>query len=159
MKDFFSAVGLVLAAMICVILMLAGGVLMKGCSFATGWANKAVDVAAAQVDPAALLKKYEWFKDASAQLDKRIADINVYDRRVKALEASYEGQSRNQWNREDRSQYNIWMSELSGIQAAYNMLAAQYNAQMAKINYAFCNVGDLPRGATQPLPRDYKPYQ
>ena len=132
---------------------------MKGCSFATGWANKAVDVAAAQVDPAALLKKYEWFKDASAQLDKRIADINVYDRRVKALEASYEGQSRNQWNREDRSQYNIWMSELSGIQAAYNMLAAQYNAQMAKINYAFCNVGDLPRGATQPLPRDYKPYQ
>jgi hypothetical protein len=41
---------------------------------------------------------------------------------------------------------------------SFNQLAADYNAQMAKINYAFCNVGQLPQGATTPLPREYKPY-
>ena len=37
-------------------------------------------------------------------------------------------------------------------------LAAEYNAQMAKFNWAFTNQGKLPAGATEVLPREFKPY-
>lgn len=42
--------------------------------------------------------------------------------------------------------------------ASYNSLAVEYNAAMAKINFSFTNIGELPKGASQPLPREYKPY-
>ncbi len=74
------------------------------------------------------------------------------------LKFDYAGKARSEWSREDREQYNIWISEVSGIQASYNSLAAEYNGAMAKINYAFCNVGQLPKGAIEPLPREFKPY-
>lgn len=41
---------------------------------------------------------------------------------------------------------------------SYNSLAADYNSQMAKFNWRFANKGDLPPGATDPLPREFKPY-
>lgn len=147
----------ILAAVILLPALILLGIGMKGCSIASGLANKAVDVAVAQVDPALMLKKYEWFKDAAAQCDKKLADIRVYDGRLKSLVDSYSGTPRGQWSREDREQYNIWISEVSGIQASYNMLAADYNAAMAKINYAFCNVGSVPAGG-QPLPREFREY-
>lgn len=37
-------------------------------------------------------------------------------------------------------------------------VTAEYNAAMVKFNYAFCNVGTLPQGATTPLAREYKTY-
>ena len=64
-----------------------------------------------------------------------------------------------QWPREDREQFNLWEQEVAGIKASYNMLAADYNAQMAKFNWAFAERGKLPEGATDPLPREYKPYE
>lgn len=99
--------------------------------------------------PDALLKKYEWFKDASAQLDKKLADIQVYEERIK--EASTV-------DRTEREQRNLWLTELAGIKASYNSLAAEYNSQMSKFNWRFTNVGNLPPGAETPLPREYKPY-
>jgi hypothetical protein len=108
--------------------------------------------------PNALLRKYEWFKDASASLDKKIADIEVYSSRFQALESSYAGQPRTAWAREDREQWAVWQSEVAGVKASYNGLAAEYNAQMVKFNWRFTNVGDLPPGSTMPLPREYKPY-
>ncbi len=66
---------------------------------------------------------------------------------------------RNKWPREDREQYNLWQSEVAGIKASYNTLAAEYNAQMSKMNWRFTNVGELPKGAETPLPREFKPYQ
>ena len=53
--------------------------------FVCNYAGRVIEVAMEEVDPAVLLDKYEWFKDASATLDKKIADINVYDARVKAV--------------------------------------------------------------------------
>ena len=41
------------------ILMIVG----RACS----WAGKAADVVAAELDPAYLLQKYEWFKNTAAQ--------------------------------------------------------------------------------------------
>ncbi|KKQ74463.1 MAG: hypothetical protein US94_C0004G0004 [Berkelbacteria bacterium GW2011_GWB1_38_5] len=126
--------------------------------WAMGWFSEAAKVTQEQFGPSALLKKYEWFKDVSAQLDKKRADIKVYDGRMTAMESSYKGKSRGQWPREDREQYNVWSSEAAGVKASYNELAAQYNAQMAKFNWRFANKGQLPEGASEPLPREYKTY-
>jgi len=123
-----------------------------------GWLGDAADTAKKEFSASAMLKKYEWFKDASAQLDKKTADVSVYESRVKNLEDAYKGKDRTQWLRSDAEQYNVWQSEVAGVRASYNLLAAEYNSNMAKFNYSFCNAGDLPRGATTPLPREYKPY-
>jgi len=94
----------------------------------------------------------------SAQLDKKVADINVYETRIINLKEEYKNIPRNKWARDDREQYSIWISELSGIKASYNGLAAEYNSAMSKFNYSFCNTGSLPEGASNPLPKEYKPY-
>lgn len=123
------------------------------------WFGRAAQVVSQELDPGTLLKRYEWFKSASAQLDKKQADIDVYESRFKNLSADYNGQPRNAWAREDREQFNVWQSEVAGIKASYNGLAAEYNSAMAKINYSFTNVGELPKGSDSPLPREYKPYE
>lgn len=147
MKDFFAVVGCLLLFAIALVAILP----MRLC-------NEAVDVAVDEAGPRALLKKYQWFKDASAQLDKKTADVKVYEARFKSMEEGYKGQRRSEWAREDREQFNLWTSEVAGIKASYNGLAAEYNSAMSKINWAFCNQGDLPKGAETPLPREYKPY-
>ena len=121
-------------------------------------ANQAADVVAQEFSPRALFDRYTWFKNASAALDKKRADIKVYEVRVSSIERAYEGATRRTWAREDREQLSIWMSEAAGIKASYNQLASEYNAAMAKINWRFTEIGNLPPGATSPLPREYKPY-
>ena len=138
-----------------VLISLPLGLLMRGCS----WWSRANDVVSHEVDPAYLLQKYEWFKDASAGLDKKLADLKVYEVRIQSMKDAYKGKERSDWARDDREQYSIWMSEAAGISASYNDLASEYNSQMSKINWRFCNKGMLPQGAYEPLPREYKPYQ
>lgn len=127
-----------------------------------GWAcgahENALQVARKEFYPDALLRKYEWFKDAAAALDKKQADIKVYDAKLAALGAEYVGVPRGKWARDDREQSSIWSSELAGIKASYNSLAAEYNAQMSKFNWRFTNVGDVPPGG-QPLPREFRAYE
>ncbi len=120
--------------------------------------NEAAQVAKDEFGPEALLKKYMWFKDAAAQLEKKQADVTVYDGRMKAMAEAYKDLPRHKWPREDREQYNVWASEVAGVKASYNSLAAEYNAQMAKFNWRFANAGELPKGADKPLPREFKPY-
>lgn len=110
-----------------------------------------------QFSPEALLKKYEWFKDASAALDAKVATLQAYDAREATYEKKY-GADALKWPRNVQEQSDIWQSEQLGVKASYNTLAAEYNAAMAKFNYRFCNVGGLPQGATTVLPREYKPY-
>jgi hypothetical protein len=131
---------------------------LTGVGYLFGWCGEAAQVAQKEFGPSALLKKYEWFKDASAQLDKKKADIEVYAGRIKSLEDAYKGVSRKDWPRDEREQMSVWQSEVAGVKASFNGLAAEYNSQMAKFNWAFTNAGSLPEGATQPLPREYKPY-
>lgn len=113
-----------------------------------------------QYKPSELLHKYEWFKDASATLDADIATISMYQTRFKTIYSSYGADSlkRTKWSRDDREQWNVWQSEITGIKASYNTLASEYNSQMAKFNWRFCNRGTLPAGAENPLPKEYKPY-
>lgn len=124
-----------------------------------GWFSQAAQVAAVQFSPQALLTKYEWFKDASAQLDKLDADIRVYDARTKSLSDMYGKAPRSAWMRDDREEWSLSTAEVAGVKATYNGLAAEYNAQMAKFNYAFTNAGQLPKGADRVLPREYRTYE
>jgi hypothetical protein len=141
------------------ILLISGlGLVACGVGLFTGAAHNAAAVAQKEFYPDALLRKYEWFKDASAALDKKQADIGVYDARLRSLLDAYEGVARGKWPRDDREQFSIWSSEAAGVRASYNQLAAEYNAEMSKFNWRFTNVGDVPQGG-KPLPRDYRPYQ
>lgn len=133
-----------------VLLIIISGVM----SFGGGVAK----VASNELSPTVLQQKYEWFKDASAQLDSKVANIEVYQGRITRMNKMYEGMPRTHWNRADIDQVNLYESEVGGIKASYNSLAATYNAEMSKWNWRFTNIGDLPEGATKVLPREYKPY-
>ena len=121
--------------------------------------DEAAQVAQEELGPRALLKKYEWCKEAHAQLDKKQADIKVYQASLKRISDQYKDVPRRKWAADDRDDYNMRSTELAGIVASYNDLAAQYNAKMAEVNWSFTNVGQLPKGADEPLPREYAPYK
>ena len=124
-----------------------------------GWFGEAQQVARQELGPQALLEKYTWFKDASANLDKLQADIGVYQVRISALEDDYKGTPRKDWPRDSREQLATWRAEVAGIAAAYNGLAAEYNAAMVKTHWQFANAGELPQGAGDPVKREYRPYK
>lgn len=124
-----------------------------------GWFNSATRVVKKEFSPEAMLIKYEWFKDCSAQLDKKKADIEVYKIRLDNMKLDYEGTKRKDWDRTDKEQFNLWNQEIAGVIASFNSLAAEYNSQMAKFNWRFANKGMLPEGANETLPREYKSYQ
>ena len=135
-------------------------VLMKTCGTVAKFNNNLQNTVYEQFKPEELLRKYEWFKDASAQLEQKLATLKSYESRFASLKSSYGADStkRKSWDRADKEQWNVWESEYLGVKSSYNDLSAQYNAAMSKFNYRFCNVGDLPSGATTPLPREFKPY-
>lgn len=151
MKAFgFICAFLILCCVVIPVLMLAG----RGCSMA----SDGLDVAQQELTPSALLKKYTWFKDAAAALDARHADIGVYETRAADAATTY-GADASKWPRDVRESAAQARSELAGLKASYNTLAADYNAQMAKANWRFCNAGDLPAGADVPLPRSFRAYE
>ena len=75
------------------------------------YGDRAKTVVLQQLDPGELLRKYEWFKDCSAQLNKKLADIQVYNERQKSLTNSYDNIKRSEWSRKDREQHNMWEPE------------------------------------------------
>ncbi len=131
---------------------------LTGCAVVDAWISESGSVARQELGPKAALKKYEWFKDASAELDKKKGDIEVQSASLKELEKAYAGKSRSEWMRDDRAEHNQLKAELNGLKASFNQLAAEYNSGMAKLNYSFANQGKLPEGASVPLQREYKTY-
>jgi hypothetical protein len=115
-----------------------------------GWFSETAAVAKREFGAKAAIEKYEWFKDASAQLSKKQADIAVYEQRIKALQETYANLPRQQWPREDREQMNVWTSEVAGVRASYNSLAAEYNAAASKFNWQSFNSS---------LPQEFRPYE
>ena len=121
--------------------------LLLSLSLFTIQCNDAKDTVYNEFKVSTLLKKYEYFKDLSAAIDKKRADIELYQIEI----SSYTKE-------DDRFYVEQRKSELIGIIAMHNQLCAEYNSAMSKFNYRFTNIGDLPEGATEPLPREYKPY-
>ena len=151
--DFFWKA---LPAFLLSLAVLLGGLGLLG--FGLGWFSETAQVAQEEFGPRALLAKYAWFKETAAQLDKKRADVDVYEGRLEQLKADYSGKPRSAWAREDREQSSIWASEVAGIKASYNQLASEYNAKMVEFHWRFAERGELPPGATEPLPREFKPY-
>ena len=102
-----------------------------------------------QYKPSVLLKKYEYFKDLSASIDKKNADIQMYQNEISSMQSN---------DKDDKFYIQQRKSELLGIISIHNQLCAEYNTAMSKFNYSFCNKGNLPETNLNPLPREYKPY-
>jgi len=111
--------------------------------------NSVEAVARKEFSASALLKKYEDFKDLSAAIDRKRADIEVYKSEIDSYKVT---------DKEDKEYIMQRRAEMMGIISMHNELCSEYNSQMSKFNYRFTNVGDLPQGNTEPLPREYKPY-
>lgn len=111
-----------------------------------------------EVAPSALLHKYGWFKDAAAQLTSKKSGIEVVEASIRSMLEDHKGEKKSAWPRDERETYNQKSAELIGLKMSFNGLAAEYNSQMAKINWAFCNVGQLPHGADKVLPREFAVY-
>lgn len=120
-KTIFWAVGII--------------ILVAVALYAFGWLSEAAKVTKDEFGPKASLKKYEWFKDVSAKLEQKKADIQLYEKRIINLEEDYKGVARKDWDRTDKETLNQWESELVGIKQSYNNLAAEYNAQSSKFNW------------------------
>lgn len=147
--SFLVSITLLMAAVVALVSVLGYGM---------SWFGEAGQVTKDEFGPKALLRKYEWFKNTAAALQSRQASIQVYEGRLKRLSEAYAGKDRGQWPREDREQANLWEQEVSGLISSFNLLAAEYNSNMSKEHYRFCNAGDLPAGATQPLNREFQQY-
>lgn len=132
-----------------VVLCTIVGIAISVIAFGTGLIGSSAEVARQEFGAKATLVKYEWFKDASAQLQKKQADIRVYEGRLKTLTDAYQGQPRSAWDRTDKEAYNLSVTEIAGIKASYNDLAAQYNSASSKFNWKFAQ-GDVPQ-TIQPL--------
>lgn len=139
-------------------LLLIGSLIFVPLGCILGWFGEAADVSREELGPRTMLKRYTWFKDAAAAIDSRFSSIKIYEARMKRVEDNYKDVPRSKWARQDVDDYNLASMELAGMKAAYNSLAADYNAAMAKENWRFTNVGSLPQGADVPLPREFKLY-
>jgi hypothetical protein len=139
------------------VVLFISGVLIGASGFISGWCDEPPKEADEQNSPKAILDKYEWFKDMSAQLDKRQSQIHVLYSRIRALSAFNKNSPVSMWKEEHKEQANGWVSEMAQIQASFNDSAAQYNSEMARFNWRFSDPGRLPQGAGKPLPREYKP--
>jgi len=77
-KDFEDSKGPLELGFKVVIVIFLLGLIITPISCVLNYLGSASKVVSQEVSPEVLLKKYEWFKNASAELDKKQADIKVY---------------------------------------------------------------------------------
>src|SRR6266540_16463 len=111
--------------------------------------GNAANVIHTEFSASALLKKYEYFKNLSAAIDSKRADLSAYKANLQDYKIR---------DKDDKFYYEQSKAEAMGILMIYNQLVSEYNAGMSKFNYSFCNVVTLPASNLEPLPHDYKPY-
>lgn len=113
------------------------------------YANDASDTAFDQFKASTLLTKYETFKDLASAIDKKKADIAVYEQELLSMDIK---------DKDDKYYYQQRKSEMLGLVSMHNQLVSEYNALMSKANYVFTNVGQMPQSNMTPLPREYQDY-
>lgn len=133
------------------IILIAVGILifLSIFNFTCRMAGDGLKTVESEYKPSVLLKKYEYFKNLSGAIDKKDADIQMYQAEISTMKVE---------DKDDKFYLQQRKSELIGIIAVRNTLCSEYNIAMSKFNYRFCNVGDLPETNLTPLPREYKPY-
>lgn len=106
-------------------------------NMATSWLGGAAKVAQKEFSAETMLKKYEWFKNASNQIEKRSKDIQIYAIKQESMCVG-------QTDRLAREQCMMWAQEVAGIKSAHNSLVAKYNSQASKFNWAAFNADNIP---------------
>jgi hypothetical protein len=154
MKTLQIIIGIVAIGVVLILLSIMGFV----CNHLENAGKSASKVIEKEFYPEALLKKYEWFKNTSAVLAKKQADIQIYSSKIQSMKEDYSDTKRKDWDRTDKETFNQWEQELAGIKASYNSLAAEYNSQMSKFNWKFTNIGECPPGS-ETLPRNFASYE
>ncbi len=124
------------------VLVVGLGVMARACH----WCGEAADVAHEEMGPRAMLKKYTWFKDAAQQLQASQANIQVSEASLAAAKKEYEG---TQLPRDVREAWAQQSAEIRGLKAAFNSLAAEYNANVRKVHWSVMNTENLPSEFTQ----------
>lgn len=111
-----------------------------------------------ELSPVALNDKYEWFKNVYASMDAKKASIDVFDDEAQSLVELY-GDNASEWPRDVRQDATQSRTEVRGMKASYNRLAAEYNAEMSKWHTRFVNMGRLPEGGGGEIPRNVANYE
>lgn len=101
---------------------------------------------------------YVALKDAVNILNKKKAEIKIYEKRIKIMEDTYKETPREYWSETDLTKYYWFNDHIAELKRHYNHKSKNYNTQIAKINWSFCNVETLPKGITTPLPREFVQY-
>lgn len=105
------------------------GLLAFGYSLISSSAN----VAKKEFGAEAALKKYEWFKDASNEIERKQNDISIYENKIEKL------------CKDDKSNNCMIMQEqLFGLISSYNGLVADYNSASSKFNWDLFNTENIP---------------
>lgn len=132
-----------------------------GCN-AMRWGNEASETAYQETRPLALLNKYRYFKKVAANLESQKADIMAMEATRETWEKRYANLPLEKWPMRVQEQYDQRLTELNGLKANFNSLAAEYNRAMADLSWSFCNVGKMPAGfpedAQTPLERRVATY-
>ena len=115
-----------------------------GLTYVMGWFSEAGEVAKEEFGARASLKKYEWFKTASATIEEKKNSIQMFENNMKSMEEDYGDIHRADWDRLDKQQYNQWKLELYGMKSSYNSTVKEYNAQSSKFNWELYNTDNLP---------------
>ena len=100
-----------------------------------GFFSNAATVAQQEFSPQAMLRKYEWFKDSAASLQRQSANMDAYELRIKQFKEDYGDVPKIQWSRDDRQAYNQLYAEYQGMLQMYNNTVSEYNSQSSKFNW------------------------
>ncbi len=103
--------------------------LLSTMGYFLGWFSDAASVAKKEFSATAMLKKYEYFKDASQQIIAKKNDIVIYESKINRLCTG------NDLDRVSRENCGLYEQELAGLKMSFNSLAAEYNSQSNKFNW------------------------
>ncbi len=117
-----------------------------------GWFESAAVVVKEEFGPEAALRKYEWFVDTSAAIEKTDADIVLFEQRRANVEVQFidtYGADKTTWPMSVQAQYNqqagTARDDLLAVVSNRNGIVRDYNAQSEKFNWApFLTRDDLP---------------
>jgi len=111
-------------------------------SYVFGWFREGAEVMQTELGPKALLKKYVWFKDTAQRLQAQHANIETFEADLQATRGDYPDLSKAP--RDVRESIEQHRAEIRGLKAAFNGLAAEYNANVRKVNWRAMNTESLP---------------
>ena len=124
-------------------------ILFSVVGYTLGWFGEAGEVAKKEFGPKASLKKYEWFKDAIEQLNAKTDAIAHLQLKIDLYHVK-RPKDFSQWSRQDLERLEVMERELFGLKLSFTQLAAEYNANMEKVNWKYAADGELPRRYTWP---------